>query len=151
MQLDFENTDQISDFITVPAGTYLCRIVEVRERQSRAGNTMWGIRLVVTEGEFTGRMAAWDNLVFSNRGLIRVKSILAALGLPSDGKVDLSPEDLMHKQAFVEVRPAEYHSPEGVMTRRNEIPYDGYRKLASDQDPDPDTSPAGRIEEDLPF
>ena len=82
MKLDFENSDQITDFTTVPAGAYLCRIAEVRDRQSRAGDTMWSIRLVVTEGEFTGRMAAWDNLVFSNRGLNRVKSILVALGLP---------------------------------------------------------------------
>jgi len=151
MKLDFENSGQITDFTTVPAGAYLCRIAEVRDRQSRAGDTMWSIRLVVTEGEFTGRMAAWDNLVFSNRGLNRVKSILVALGLPSDGTVDLNPEDLMEKEVFVEVRPADYHSPEGVMTRRNEIPYDGYRALARKQDPETKSGSRGRVDEDMPF
>lgn len=151
MKLDFENSDPITDFTTVPAGAYLCRIAEVRDRKSRAGDTMWSIRLVVTEGEFTGRMAAWDNLVFSNRGLNRVKSILAALGLPSAGTVDLNPEDLMDKEAFVEVRPAEYQSPDGIMTRRNEIPYDGYRALVREQDPEAGTRTAGRVDEDMPF
>jgi len=103
MRLDFETTDQITDFVTIPAGTYLCRIAEVRDQQSKAGDTMWGIRLVVTEGEFTGRMAAWDNLVFSSRGLHRVQSILEALGLPADGKIELNLEDLIDKEAFVEV------------------------------------------------
>ena len=149
MRLDFETTDQIADFVTIPAGTYLCRIAEIRDQQSKAGDTMWGIRLVVTEGEFTGRMAAWDNLVFSSRGLHRVQSILEALGLPADGTIELNPEDLIDKEAFVEVRPAEYHSPEGGMTRRNEIPYGGYRRLAPD--PGPDKGTAERLDADMPF
>ncbi len=132
MKVDLENADQISDFTTIPAGTYMCRVEEVRERQSRAGDTMWGIRLVVCEGEFTGKMAAWDNLVFSNRGLNRLRLILRSMGLPTEGQFDLSPDDLIDKRVFVEVRPAEYHSPEGGMTRRNEIPYEGYQSPVRD-------------------
>lgn len=149
MRLDFETTDQVTDFVTIPAGTYLCRIAEVRDQQSKAGDTMWGIRLVVTEGEFTGRMAAWDNLVFSSRGLHRVQSILEALGLPADGKIELNPEDILDREAFVEVRPAEYHSPEGGMTRRNEIPYGGYRALV--REPGPDKGTSDRLDADMPF
>ena len=129
MELDLDNAEQISDFVSVPAGTYVCEIEEVRERHTRAGDDLWALRLVVAEGEFVGRHAAWDNLVFSSRGLNRVKPVLKALGLPADGKVELTPEQLKGRKVLVDVRPAEYHSPEGVMTRRNEIPYDGYRPL----------------------
>lgn len=140
MELDLDNSEQITDFVTVPPGTYLCRIAEIRERQSRAGDTLWGMRLVVEEGEFIGRLAAWDNLVFSSRGLTRVKLVLRALGLPADGKIDLKPEDLTDRQVLAEVRPAEYHSPEGVMTRRNEVPYDGYLPVMLEPKDDPEST-----------
>ena len=129
MDLDFDSREETNDFITVPAGTYLCRIAEVRERLTRSEDVLWAIRLDVIEGEFVGRLAAWDNLVFSSRGLTRVKRFLDALGLPSDGKVQLSPDDLVDQKVFAEVRPAEYHAPDGNMTRRNEIPYNGYRAI----------------------
>jgi hypothetical protein len=106
------------------------------------------MRLQVAEGEFTGRLAAWDNLVFSARGLNRVKLILKALGLPADGKIDLKPEDLADRRVFAEIRPAEYHSPEGIMTRRNEIPYDGYRAVSGS--PGADSGQADSVDP-LPF
>ena len=129
MELDFDNSEQTADFVSIPAGTYLCRIVDVRERLTRNDDALWAISLVVAEGEFTGRDAAWDNLVFSSRGLNRVKTVFGALGLPSDGKIQIDPPDLVGKEVFVTVRPAEYLSPEGSMIRRNEVPYDGYQAV----------------------
>ena len=129
MELDFENTEEISDFVSVPSGTYLCRVVEVRERVTKGDDTLWALRLAVAEGEFTGRHASWDNLVFSIRGLSRVRRVLTALGLPSDGKVNIEPDDLVGKVAFVQVRPAEYMMLNGNMTRRNEVPYYGYQAV----------------------
>jgi len=151
MELDFESSDPISDFTTVPAGRYLCKVAEVRDRQSRAGDTMWSLRLVVTEGEFIGRMAAWDNLVFSTRGLQRVQAVLTAFGLAAGGKVDIRHEDLLDQEAFVEIRPAEYHAPDGAMTRRNEVPYDGYRALTRGQEPETEAGTKETVDEDLPF
>jgi hypothetical protein len=129
MNLDFDDREQVTDYISVPAGTYLCQITDVRERQTRNDDALWALKLAVTEGEFIGRDAAWDNLVFSSRGLNRVKTVFAALGLPSDGKIQVDPGDLIDKKVFVTVRPAEYLSADGTMIRRNEVPYDGYQAV----------------------
>jgi uncharacterized membrane protein YgcG len=127
MEIDFNAKDAISDFISVPAGTYLCRIAEVRTGTTRAGDDRWSLRLVVAEGQHVGKQASWDSLVFSVRGRTRARTILHALGLPSKGRVQLTPEDLEGCTALVEVRPSEYESPSGQVIRRNEVPYDGYR------------------------
>ena len=127
MEIDFDAKDAISDFISVPAGTYLCRIAEVRTGTTRAGDDRWSVRLVVAEGQHVGKQAAWDSLVFSVRGRTRARSVLHALGLPSKGRVQLTPDDLEGCTALVEVGPSENESPSGQVVRRNEVPYDGYR------------------------
>lgn len=127
MEIDFDATDRVSDYVTVPAGTYLCRIAEIRPGTTRAGDERWSLRLVVAEGQHVGKQAAWDSLVFSARGRARARMVLQALGLPASGKVQIEPSDLEGRTALVEIRPAEYQSPAGEVVRRNEVPYDGFR------------------------
>ena len=147
MQIDFDANDPVSDFVTVPQGTYLCRIGEVRVSQTRGGDERWSLRLLVAEGQHVGKQAAWDSLVFSTRGRSRARLVLQALGLPSQGKVELAPADLEGRQALVAVRPSEYESPSGQVVRRNEVPYDGYREA----DPDaPDSAKTGAHPADRP-
>ncbi len=134
MEIDFDAQDAISDFISVPAGTYLCRIAEVRTGSTRAGDERWSIRLVVSEGMHVGKQASWDSLVFSVRGRTRARLMLQAFGLPSKGKVQLQPADLEGCTALVEVRPSEYQAPSGQIVRRNEVPYDGYRSAVDGAD-----------------
>ncbi len=136
MELDFTTTERDMDFVSIPAGTYVCEIAEVRIGTTKAGDPRWALRLIVAEGEFTGRHAAWDNLVFSTRGQARVRRIFGELGLPNQGRVDVEPADLQGRRALVEVRPAEYVSPAGEKIRRNDVPYDGYRAV-------PDRADAG--------
>ena len=81
MEIDFDASDRTSDYITVPAGSYLCRIAEVRPGHTRAGDERWSLRLVVAEGEHVGKQAAWDSLVFSQRGRQRARIVFAALGM----------------------------------------------------------------------
>lgn len=127
MKIDWDCVEGATDYVTVPAGTYLCKITEVQTGSTRAGDDRWGLRLTVAEGEFIGRQAAWDSLVFSPRGLARVRQVFTALRLPTQGHTDVDPEDLMGRQAFVEVRHGEYRSPEtGQVVRRNEVPYSAY-------------------------
>ncbi|MFY9341217.1 MAG: hypothetical protein WAT39_01925 [Planctomycetota bacterium] len=118
---------QVSDYVTVPAGTYLCRVTEVRPGTTRAADERWSMRLVVAEGEHVGKQAAWDSIVFSTRGRIRARMVLQALGLPASGKVQVEPKDLEGRTALVEIRPAEYQTAAGEVVRRNEVPYDGWR------------------------
>ena len=158
MQIDFGDSDgdRVQDFITIPAGTYLCEIAEVRPGTTRNGDERWGLRLVVCEGDFVGRQAAWDGLSFSERGRARVQRVLRAFGLPSSGRVDLEPEDLHGLRAFVEVLPQESRDPgTGDLIRRNEVPYDGYRPVV-DENGEPLTAGSARSgvidsAEDPPF
>ena len=94
MEIDFDAKDRVSDFVTVPAGTYLCRIAEIRPGSTRAGDERWSLRLVVAQGQHVGKQAAWDSLVFSTRGRARARMVLQALGLPATGRVQIEPADL---------------------------------------------------------
>lgn len=127
MEIDFDAKDSVSDFVSVPPGTYLCRVGEVRVGTTRGGDERWSLRLVVAEGQHVGKQAAWDGLVFSTRGRSRARLVLQALGLPTSGRVEVHPGDLEGRSALVSVRPTEYESSSGQVVRRNEVPYDGYR------------------------
>lgn len=128
MELDFTDTDELRDYVTVPEGTYLCEVALVQPGTTRSGDVRWGIRLVVAEGDFVGRQAAWDGLVFSDRGMPRVRLVLSALGIPCNGRVEIEPADLVGRTAMVAIRPQESDDPvSGHRVRRNEVPYDGYR------------------------
>lgn len=130
MEIDFDAGSSPSDYVTVPPGTYRCKVAEVRFGTTRAGDERWSLRLVVVDGQHANKQAAWDSLVFSTRGRARARMVLQALGLPSTGKVQIEPGDLQDREALVDVRPAEYHSPSGDVVRRNEVPYDGWRPVA---------------------
>ena len=129
MNQDFDASGRVSDFCSVPAGTYRCRVAEVRPGTTRAGDERWSLSLVVTEGPHAGKQAAWDSIVFSIRGRARARMVLRSLGLPTAGRVTIEPSDLDGREALVEVRPVEYQAPSGEVVRRNEVPYDGWREL----------------------
>ena len=125
----FEPFDRVSDYTQVPAGTYRCRVSEVRPGTTRAGDERWSLALVVVGGEHAGKLAAWDSLVFSTRGRARARMVLGALGLPIHGRVQIEPADLAEREALVEVRAVVYTTPSGEQIRRNEVPHDGFRAL----------------------
>ena len=143
MDLEFTKTPPATDFTSVPPGTYLCEIADVRAGATRSGEERWSFKLLVKEGEFAGRHAAWDSLVFSDRALPRVRRVFGALGFPTEGRVRVEPKDLEGRTAFVEVRPSEYRNALGETVRRNEVPYAGYRAVRKDDDPPRD--------DDVPF
>lgn len=116
----------------IPPGEYTCQVAEVRTRKTNAGDTLWALRLVVVEGEHVGKHAAWDNLVFSLRGINRCRKVLGVL----DAAVPREPAEteyvcraLVGKRALVQIRPAKYTDAAGVMVERNEVPYDGWREI----------------------
>lgn len=130
--MENQSSNRVFDYTTVPAGTYLCRIDEVRPGTTRAGAERWSVHLVVADGPHAGKPAAWDSIVFTTRGKARARLVLKALGLPLAGRVDVEPRDLEGRVAMVEIRPADYQSPCGTVVRRNEVPYDGFRAVAVD-------------------
>jgi hypothetical protein len=127
--IDFDGSDDVSDFVTIPSGTYVCRVADVRTGTTRIGDERWGLRLVVAQSPHAGKQAAWDSLVFSNRGRARARYVFLALGLPAKGRVQVAPDDLLGHLAMVEVRPVELPMGDGSIVRRNEVPYDGWRPM----------------------
>jgi hypothetical protein len=130
MKIDFSSVDDLESYVSVPDGTYACRIAEVREGVTRDGSARWAIRLEVAEGDHAGRTAAWDGLVWSERGLPRVKQVLAALGFDVSGTLELHPQDLNGLRARVQFVTEEREDPlTGRKVTRLRVPYAGYEGI----------------------
>jgi|TARA_B110000116_G_scaffold150615_1_gene130279 hypothetical protein len=131
MKINLSTIENIEDMRSVPPGDYRCKVAEVRESQSPAGHTRWGIRWEVIKGEFQGRTACWDSLHWSERGLPRVKFVLQALGVAADGELQISPDELTDVEVIVEVRPEEREDPiTGVRRLQNRVPFTGYAAVS---------------------
>jgi len=130
MQIDFSTVEDVESFVTVPEGVYACRIAEVRESVTREGHPRWAFRLEVADGDYAGRTAAWDALIWSPRGLPRAKSVLARLGFDVSGSLSLEPDELVNRSARTELRIERHEDPlSGRRTTRLRVPYMGYERL----------------------
>jgi len=127
MKWDFTDVSDMEDFASLPQGWYTVKVEEVREGLTRDRDSRWGLRLVVSEGDFAGRIAAWDGLVWSERGSSRAKRLLGALGFEVDGSLEIEPHELLGRCADVELVVEEWENPvTGRRQRRNTVPYDGF-------------------------
>lgn len=88
----------------LPPGTYNCTIVHAEPTTSKSGgNPMIKIRWRVDDdGEFKGRNI-FDNLVFSQNALWRVRQVLEALGYAKDFNGVVNPENLLGESATLKV------------------------------------------------
>lgn len=140
IHVDFSQVESVESFVTIPEGRYLCRVAEVREGETRTGALRWAMRLEVADGDLAGRTAAWDGLVWSDKGLGRVKHVLSCMGFDVSGAVDLQSSDLLGSRIFVEFFIEEWTDPTtGRRTERLAVPYLGYEPAPDDADGDPDS------------
>jgi hypothetical protein len=127
---DFEQVAELQDYASIPEGDYQCEITEVRTGATRDGSERWALRLQVLEGDYAGRTAAWDGLVWSERGLPRVKYVLTRLGFDTSGRVSLEPEDLVGRRVEAHLVLEEREDPRtGHTIKRLVVPYAGYEAL----------------------
>ncbi len=127
MHYDFSQLDDVQSFVSVPPGTYPCRVAEVREGDARDGSSRWNLRLEVALGEYAGRTAGWDSLTWSDRGVRRVQAVLGALGFEVRGTVDIGAQELVGRCADVVFELEEREDPTtGVRQQRLTVPYAGY-------------------------
>lgn len=127
MHWDFTNVVETEDFASLPQGWYTVKLHEVREGRTKEGDIRWGLKLLVYDGVYAGRVAAWDGLVWSERGAPRAKRLLEALGFNVSGTVDIVPADLIDCRLDVELVLEEWENPTtGRRQRRNVVPYDGF-------------------------
>ena len=152
-QLPEVDEPQAQDYVTVPAGSYVCRIEDARTRHTKSGDPLWALKWVVDQGPECGRLAAWDNVVFSARAALRSSKILQAIGLPHRGKVRLGAHDFIGRRAVVRIETGGFEHPaSGTFVRRNEVAYDGVRPLEGEEGggdaPNDETAEDGS---DIPF
>ncbi len=127
MLYDFSTVDDVHSFASVPAGSYPCRVAEVREGHTRDGSVRWAMRLEVAEGEYAGRTAGWDGLVWSDRCIVRVKRVLELLGFDVQGEIELAPTDLEGRIVRARFEREDWEDPvTGRRTERLAVPYAGY-------------------------
>lgn len=130
MHYDFSQVQDTQSFISIPEGSYDCRIAEVREGLARDGSVRWSFRLEVLRGEYAGRTAGWDALTWSERGIPRVKRTLAVLGLDVRGEIDIEPNELVGLGARVSFESEEREDAlTGNRIARLRVPYSGYASL----------------------
>ena len=129
---DFENVPDPEDYKSIPPGEYTVRVADVRVGVTRDGAERWGMRFEVTDGEYAGRTAAWDGLVWSARALPRVKHVLACMGFDTGGRLALEPEDLIGREVHVVLVEEERTDAEsGRTVSRLRVPYLGYERAAN--------------------
>jgi hypothetical protein len=142
---DFGAVQDNHSFTSIPAGEYRCRICEVRVGLTKEGSERWALRLEVAGGDLAGRTAAWDGLVWSERGLPRVKYVLARLGFDVSGRLALEAYDLVGREVTATLQEEERDDPlSGQRVVRLRVPYYGYGPLANGARhvPAPESDPA---------
>lgn len=128
VEIDLGDSPPLIEYQNIPAGTYLCRIEEARPGTTRNGYKRWSLKYVVHDGAEAGRVAAWDGLIFSPKAAGRTRQVLAALGLPHQGRVRLETKDVIGCKAFITIEESSYENPEtGLVTKRMQVPYRGVR------------------------
>jgi len=148
-KIDFSKVDDARDFSPVPAGKYLCRLSEIEEASTQHGDEMWKLRFEVVKGPYAGRFI-FDNLVFSEAALKRVKLICSRLGLDVSKELDLTPDLIKGRVAILTVDIQPYEDAEGRTKQRNTVPFAGYER-ASESDAPPAGAGEDDGEEHLPF
>jgi len=145
-KIDFTKIEDAHDFTPLPDGKYLCKLSEIEESETQNGDEMWKLRFEVIQGDSIGRLI-FDNLVFSEAALKRVKLICSRLGVDTSGEVDLTPDTLKNHECLISVLTEEYEDNEGNPKKRNVVPFAGYERIKNSES----ETPSKNGEEHLPF
>lgn len=124
-KIDFKTIDDVVDFTPLPAGKYACKLADVEEASTQYGDEMWKLRFQVMEGPHAGRFI-FDNMVFSEAAMKRVKLICSRMGLDVSGELDLTTEMVKGRACLITVQTEEYEDEEGKKKSRNVVPFAGY-------------------------
>lgn len=132
MRIEACDGTDVDDFVVVEDGDYQMRVGEVRAVETGDGRAAWMLRMELTDGELAGRTAVLDWLNFTERGLRRVRMVLAALGFDVTVSMDVEPEELLGCEAMVEIATQESRrESDGRLLRRSRVAYDGWRPVAA--------------------
>lgn len=92
-------------------GTYAFIVGNAEETESRAGNAMIKLQLLVTPDGFDNPVTVYENLVFTDKALWKIEQFCNCVGLEDAFKIseetgraliDLDPFDCLNKQGLAE-------------------------------------------------
>ncbi len=147
-KVDFSKVEDVQDFSPLPEGKYLCKVSDIEETTTQYDDEMWKLKFEVIQGEHTGRFI-FDNMVFSEAAMKRVKLICSRLGLDVSGELDLTPSLLKGRRCYISVITEEYEDNEGRIKKRNIVPFAGYERAKDAVTADDDESDLS--ESNMPF
>lgn len=129
MEVKPDDGSAVDNFVVVEEGAYRMRVGEARESGGTEGSVSWMLKLQLVDGPMAGRNAVVDWLNFTDRGMHRVRSVLAALGYDTTRPVEVEPTDLLGKVATIRVETRESTERVGEKERtirRSRVTYDGW-------------------------
>lgn len=138
-KVDWDSVPDNKDFSPLPDGQYCCVLNDIGAGVTRNNDEMWKLKFKVTEGKHSGRLI-FDNMIFSEKAMPRVKLIASRLGFKAVGESELTPELIMGSKVMITVFTEDYIDNNDVKKKRNVVPYNGYDKCDGKSDDD-----------DLPF
>lgn len=138
------NFDKVPDASLVPEGKYLVKVKELVSKPTEAKDLMWNLRLEIIRREdgsktYAGRLL-FDNLVFSEAGMSRIKLICGVLGIATKGRVSLKPSDFLGRLAMVDVA----HRKDDKGKVWDGVPFRGWHAASPGDSPVP-SAPQGSV------
>ena len=121
IKLDFSNVTG-GNFEPIPAGDYTVEIEKVENRTAKSGNEMLSLTFNVMEGEYEGRKI-FDLYVLTEKALWKLKDLLVAVGVDTEGMVDLDIDDLVGEVfvANVEIQESPGYDPQNRIKRHKPL------------------------------
>ena len=119
--LDFSNVTG-GNYEPIPTGDYVVEIEKVENRTAKSGNAMLNITFNVMEGEHEGRKV-FDFYVLTEKALWKLKDLLVAVGVDTEGMVDLDAEDLVGEVfvANIEIQQSPGYDPQNRIKRHKPL------------------------------
>lgn len=130
----------VETFQRAPEGEHTAKIVSAEAKASQSGNDMIVVCFEVTKGEGKGSRV-YENYPLVDTALWKLKSLLQALGMKADGKVQIDLDKLVGKVVTIVVKHEEYDGK--LRARLDEVKK--FSVASSDDDEDEDDED---IEED---
>ena len=122
--VDFNEVDNPE---VIPKGKYPCVVAVAKLKKTKKGDEMFCLKLEVLTGEYKCT-EIWDNLIFSKAAMPRVKQFCTAVGIDTDGVIDITSEMITGQMCLVNV----VEETDNFGQAKNSVDWDGYNKLQDD-------------------
>ena len=123
----------VETFQRAPEGEHTAKIVSAEAKASQSGNDMIVVCFEVTKGEGKGSRV-YENYPLVDTALWKLKSLLQAMGMKADGKVQIDLDKLVGKVVTIVVKHEEYEGK--LRARLDEVKKFSVASSEDDEDED---------------